>query len=151
MNGPYFRKSVVFNQLSHKKQTALVFLASFSADRAMAMETSAAAKRSRVTALCYTIRNRMENKSTMSQEAFLEFLSSHKGMVSVEEGLALNRYAAGCAGGDIVEIGSFRGKSSVALAEGALRSTVRVFCIDPHTEFTGVYGGKFGPKDHSTK
>src|ERR1700722_16533022 len=87
------------------------------------------------------------NTLTMLLDQLREFLSSYKGMVSVEEGLALCRYATSCAGGDIVEIGSSCGKSAVALAEGALRSGVQVFCIDPHTELTGVLGGKFGPKD----
>jgi glycosyltransferase involved in cell wall biosynthesis len=83
----------------------------------------------------------------MNPDELFAFLSSYKGGVSVEEGLALSRYAADCAGGDIVEIGSFRGKSAVALATGAIQSRVRVFCIEPHAEFTGVYGGKFGPQD----
>jgi hypothetical protein len=83
----------------------------------------------------------------MSPDELRAFLSNSKGGVSVEEGLALNRYAADCAGGDIVEIGSFRGKSAVALAMGAIRSRVQVFCVEPHVEFTGVYGGKFGPQD----
>jgi glycosyltransferase involved in cell wall biosynthesis len=83
----------------------------------------------------------------MSPDELRAFLSNYKGGVSVEEGLALNRYAADCTGGDIVEIGSFRGKSAVALATGATQSRVRVFCIEPHAEFTGVYGGKFGPQD----
>jgi glycosyltransferase involved in cell wall biosynthesis/predicted O-methyltransferase YrrM len=75
------------------------------------------------------------------------FLTRYPGGISVEEGMALRRYAADCAGGHIVEIGSFRGKSSVALGMGAIQSGVQVFCIDPHAEFTGVYGGKFGPQD----
>jgi hypothetical protein len=83
----------------------------------------------------------------MSPDQLRAFLADYQGGVSVEEGQALHRYAADCAGGDIVEIGSFRGKSAVALATGAIRSRVQVFCIEPHAEFTGVYGGKFGPQD----
>jgi len=83
----------------------------------------------------------------MNFDELRAFLSECKGGVSGEEGLALYRYAAECAGGDIVEIGSFRGKSAVALATGAIRSRVQVFCVEPHREFTGVYGGKFGPQD----
>jgi len=83
----------------------------------------------------------------MNPDELRAFLLSYRGGVSVDEGLALHRYAADCAGGDIVEIGSFRGKSAVALAEGARHLPVQVVCIDPHAEFTGVYGGKFGPKD----
>jgi glycosyltransferase involved in cell wall biosynthesis len=83
----------------------------------------------------------------MTPDELHAFLSNYRGGVSVEEGLALNRYAADCAGGDIVEIGSFRGKSAVALATGAIPSRCQVYCVDPHVEFTGVYGGKFGPQD----
>jgi glycosyltransferase involved in cell wall biosynthesis/predicted O-methyltransferase YrrM len=75
------------------------------------------------------------------------FLRDYKGGISVEEGRALNRYAADCIGGPIVEIGSFRGKSAVALADGATRAGVQAFCIEPHSAFTGVYGGRFGPDD----
>jgi Methyltransferase domain/Glycosyl transferases group 1 len=83
----------------------------------------------------------------MSPEGLSAFLDSYRGGISVAEGLALDRYAADCVGGDIVEIGSFRGKSAVALATGAARSGVYVHCVEPHRDFTGVYGGRFGPQD----
>jgi len=48
----------------------------------------------------------------------------------------------------IVEIGTFRGRSSVALALGSRRGHGnRVYAIDPHVEFVGVLGGRFGPED----
>ena len=48
----------------------------------------------------------------------------------------------------IVEIGTYRGRSAVALALGSrLGAGVRVYAIDPHTEFRGVMGGRFGPQD----
>jgi predicted O-methyltransferase YrrM/2-polyprenyl-3-methyl-5-hydroxy-6-metoxy-1,4-benzoquinol methylase len=84
---------------------------------------------------------------TMNPGDLPAFLANYRGGVSVEEGVALCRYAADCVGGDVVEIGSFRGKSAVALATGAALSGVQVYCIEPHAEFTGVYGGKFGPQD----
>lgn len=87
------------------------------------------------------------SRSRMTPADLPAFLDSYKGGISVDEGLALNRYAADCAGGVIVEIGSFRGKSAVALATGAGISGEQVYCVDPHQEFTGVYGGKFGPQD----
>jgi len=89
----------------------------------------------------------LRDEFLMKPDDLRAFLSDYKGGVSVEEGLALSRYAADCAGGDIVEIGSFRGKSAVALAMGAIRSRVQVFCVEPHVEFAGLYGGKFGPQD----
>lgn len=48
-----------------------------------------------------------------------------------------------------MEIGSFRGRSTAALAEGALRNPVRpaVFAIEPHDDFQGILGGRFGPND----
>lgn len=51
--------------------------------------------------------------------------------------------------GCIVEIGSFRGRSTIALAKGILAGNGRVplFAFDPHENFTGVLGGKFGPQD----
>ena len=80
------------------------------------------------------------------------FLIKHPGGTTLEEGLALNAMAAEVFRGVIVEIGSSRGKSAVALAEGLSRSPVpkefrHVFCIDPHEEFEGIYGGQFGPED----
>lgn len=48
----------------------------------------------------------------------------------------------------IVEVGSFRGKSTVALALGSQQGfDAPVFAIDPHEPFTGVVGGEFGPND----
>jgi predicted O-methyltransferase YrrM len=48
----------------------------------------------------------------------------------------------------IVEIGTYRGRSAVALALGArLGSKAHVYAIDPHVAFKGVKGGEFGPQD----
>jgi hypothetical protein len=48
----------------------------------------------------------------------------------------------------IVEIGSYRGRSTIALALGSLAGNGgRVYAIDPHTIFVGAKGGQFGPKD----
>lgn len=53
-------------------------------------------------------------------------------------------------GGRIVEIGAFRGASTVALAKGA-RNAGRghVYSIDPHRNYHGVHGGLFSPDDHA--
>jgi len=79
------------------------------------------------------------------------FLERYRGGVSVVEGLALSRYAEQCCNGIIVEIGSFKGKSSVALAAGQARGSFGakglVYCIEPHLPFVGLYGGVFGPAD----
>lgn len=51
---------------------------------------------------------------------------------------------------DIVEIGSYRGRSTVALALGARRGGgARVFTCDPHHPAQGVRGGSFGPADRA--
>jgi predicted O-methyltransferase YrrM len=48
----------------------------------------------------------------------------------------------------VVEIGTYRGRSTVALALGSRTgSGSRVYTIDPHLDFKGVKGGEFGPKD----
>ena len=79
------------------------------------------------------------------------FLLTYRGGVSVEEGQALARYAQAAANGVIVEIGSFRGKSAVAMAYGqalgANATTGCIWCIDPHLPFKGFYTGVFGPQD----
>lgn len=48
---------------------------------------------------------------------------------------------------DIVEIGCYRGRSTIALCCGALESGRLVHSVDPHRPATGLYGGKFGPED----
>lgn len=48
----------------------------------------------------------------------------------------------------IVEVGSYRGRSTVAMGRGSLGGhRVPVFAIEPHEVFTGVLGGEFGPSD----
>ena len=57
---------------------------------------------------------------------------------------------------DIVEVGSYRGRSAVALGLGARhgavegqREAARVFAVEPHEQWTGVLGGEFGPADRA--
>lgn len=48
----------------------------------------------------------------------------------------------------IVEIGNYRGRSTVALALGTqIGNGNRIYSIDPHLEFQGILGGEFGPQD----
>jgi predicted O-methyltransferase YrrM len=50
----------------------------------------------------------------------------------------------------IVEIGSYRGRSAVALALGSLSGNQNpVYSIDPHIYFRGIMGGMFGPEDQA--
>jgi len=71
---------------------------------------------------------------------------SVEGMVSDAEAAKLIELAAGVSeDGCIVEVGSYRGRSTCALAIGA--KGARVYAIEPHESFAGVLGGSFGPPD----
>jgi hypothetical protein len=71
-----------------------------------------------------------------------------KGAITLEEADLLFRLAGQTDGkGCIVEVGSYRGRSTVALAAGA--GSTPVFAIEPHEPFTGVLGGEFGPEDRA--
>ncbi len=50
----------------------------------------------------------------------------------------------------IVEIGSYRGRSTIALGLGSMHGHgARVYAIDPHHPFAGPRGGRFGPADQA--
>lgn len=72
-----------------------------------------------------------------------------EGWLSKEEAAALKQLARNVrVHGCIVEIGTYRGRSSIAMAEVIdPNSGVRVFAIDPHDPFVGVNGGQYGPVD----
>jgi len=67
-----------------------------------------------------------------------------EGMIGDLEQDLLTRLASEVDEGCIVEVGSWRGMSTIALANGA---RVPVYAIEPHEHFTGVLGGEFGPDD----
>ena len=50
-----------------------------------------------------------------------------------------------------VEVGSYRGKSAIAMAHGLPESAANgepmLYCVEPHKPFKGFYGGQFGPED----
>ncbi|MGH7139602.1 MAG: class I SAM-dependent methyltransferase [Pirellulales bacterium] len=72
-----------------------------------------------------------------------------EGQTSYEELLSLHDAARHVGSHQaIVEIGSYRGRSTVALALGALAGTCRrVYAVDPHVDFIGPCGGHYGPVD----
>ena len=70
--------------------------------------------------------------------------STLEGMIGELESELLTRLAGEVEEGCIVEIGSWRGMSTIALAKGA---RVPVYAIEPHENFVGVLGGVFGPDD----
>lgn len=65
-----------------------------------------------------------------------------------EAGLLRDLAAAAPKGGCIVELGSYRGKSTVALALGAKISGATVWAIDPHESYRQGETD-FGPADHA--
>ena len=73
-----------------------------------------------------------------------------EGMINLAEAALLYDLAKACREGCIVEVGSYRGRSAVALGRGSLDGhNAAVYAIEPHEEFTGLLGGKFGPPDRA--
>jgi hypothetical protein len=74
-----------------------------------------------------------------------------RGLVSQAEATLLHDLARDVVGGVIVEIGSFRGRSTVALALGAREGHgAPVYAIEPHEAFQQRAGApKFGPRDRA--
>lgn len=71
-----------------------------------------------------------------------------EGMISFDEGLTLYSLAKKAETGCIIEVGSYRGRSSVFLAKGSEAGEgLPVYAVDPHESFIGVLGGVFGPVD----
>ena len=71
-----------------------------------------------------------------------------EGSVSEEEIVYLHGLAARVRDGCIVQVGSYRGRSTAALALGSLAGfQVPVYAVDPQEEFKGIYGRQFGPED----
>lgn len=69
-----------------------------------------------------------------------------EGMIAEAEAEELMRLASKVPSGDcIVEVGSYRGRSTTALALGS--KAAPVYAIEPHESFEGIYGGEFGPAD----
>ncbi len=64
-----------------------------------------------------------------------------EGWPKLSEAEALFKFAAAVKAGCIVEVGSLRGRSTVALCAGAsVGGNVPVYAIDPHEKFTGTKG-----------
>ncbi len=86
-----------------------------------------------------------------AEEQGLRLALGVEGWMKEEELRALIRLAAEVpAGASIVEIGSYRGRSTIALAAGASSGGQnRVYSFDPHLDFDGVRGGAFGPGDQA--
>jgi len=80
--------------------------------------------------------------------ALLPSFKSIEGWLTLSEGQMLYIIAAGVTEGCIVEVGSFRGRSTAALCAGvSVGKSGPVYAVDPHENFVGVKGAKFGPGD----
>lgn len=79
----------------------------------------------------------------------LKIVSAIDGQISMCEVEVLMGLATNLAFGNaIVEVGSYRGRSTIAMALGSLRGRKnKVYAIDPHVNFVGVLGAVFGPQD----
>ena len=77
----------------------------------------------------------------MHKDVPLEYAEEVEGWLSKKEGMLLYELAKACKKGCIVEIGSWKGKSTIYIANGANQ---KVYAIDPHK---GCDGEKFTGKD----
>jgi predicted O-methyltransferase YrrM len=94
-------------------------------------------------AACYE-----QYKTTPFDQLFKEYIAATEGWLDVSEAELLYELAKSVRTGCIVEVGSYRGRSTTALALGSLAGNqVPVYSIDPHETFVGPFGGKFGPID----
>ena len=88
------------------------------------------------------------NRTTPFSKLFKDIISPIKGWLAEEEAGYLYRMAQSVADGCIVEIGSYRGRSTAALGFGTnAGGRLPVFAVEPHEPFRGVFGGDFGPLD----
>ncbi len=68
-------------------------------------------------------------------------------MTDPQEARALYDLAKNTRDSCVIEVGSFRGRSTVALGLGSLEGhQVPVYAIEPHEPFEGILGGQFGPE-----
>ena len=89
-------------------------------------------------------------RSAGSLEALRAMLARTEGMLEQDEAECLYQLALHLRIGAIVDVGSYRGRSAVALGLGSLDGAgLPVFAIEPHEPFVGVLGGRFGPEDRA--
>ena len=73
------------------------------------------------------------------------------GQISLGEATLLHELASAARGGVIVEVGTFHGKSTVALALGAQAGAkAKVYGVDPFVTFVGSFGRTFTPAEKIT-
>lgn len=80
----------------------------------------------------------------------LRDVASIKGWLPRDAAVLLYELARQVTHGCIVEVGSYRGRSTVALAHGAAAGhNPPIYAVEPHEPFVGVLGGEFGPEDRA--
>lgn len=83
-------------------------------------------------------------------DSLVDVVDSVEGWLSRAQAALLIELAAAVPAHEaIVEIGNYRGRSTVALGLGAERGGATVYSVDPHDEFVGARGGRFGPHDQA--
>lgn len=86
---------------------------------------------------------------TISEQILKQIMKIYGG-TDAEEVSLLYRLAKENRQGVIVEVGSAKGRSTVALALGSKSGFESpIYAIEPHEHFTGLYGGKFTPEFRS--
>src|SRR5262245_17675583 len=94
------------------------------------------------------IRHRRALAAARRRPPDLARVAATDGQMTDEEAACIHALARDATGGCIVEIGSFHGKSTVALALGARAGAgARVYAVDPFVPFVALLGGRFGPHD----
>jgi predicted O-methyltransferase YrrM len=80
----------------------------------------------------------------------LDKIMSVEGGITAQEAQLLYTAAQTVKDGCIVEVGSYLGRSTAALALGTRAGYyVPVYAVDPHESFRGILGGNFGPADRT--
>jgi hypothetical protein len=94
-------------------------------------------------------KNQLKNYlKLMNLPPHLRRIMSVQGALTQNEVELLFELASKVSEGCIIEVGSYRGRSTVALALGTQGgSQLPVYAIEPHETFTGLLGGRFGPWD----
>jgi predicted O-methyltransferase YrrM len=79
----------------------------------------------------------MRSNSTVSNTRLKDALRDVEGWLTLDEAQALHDLAAACPhDSNIIEIGSYRGRSTIALALGARQSAATVYAVDPHDPYS---------------
>lgn len=96
--------------------------------------------------------NKQRKEKRYDEKSLVTALANVVGQISRKELFTLYMHALQLSKNAVaVEIGSYKGKSSIAMGLGAQQAGARVYCIDPHDDFVGVAGGIFGPSDLKDK